>query len=451
MQYPDKLSAEFKPPSDCPGCSGPVRTHESYGDYTPEDGLRFIVCDDFHERLCDFQTAHIVTRCIQCPDPMYVPISLGPREKIIEELSKGQFKHTHCYRPYGCGEAWELERYVDSRVSGNKDLYPREYPHWEKLVELLGEKQPLDLLRKFNEVMKRCPEYVGDYEGPADSLGSWDIHKAIDFIERHQSDERLTRADIEYLVAKINDMNLVKNEAAAEWITEYFESIGPVILPSPYLPVRTNYLLPELQDVTSLGAKVSVLTAIRTYFADEMWLELIDQPWDARKGFREWLKDPLKAKILQVSVGWVPYIYKQHMPRIEQWLDEVSTALASAGPKRRRKVPTDATPNDVCLAALKIWHKYADPGEGGDAFDPSVLNYEPIGVRQMAAKYEKPKSTVSNFFKDGFGNHRNYQSACLKKTIANVIFRLRAKDWDRTRQLDDSYEPLTYDPEPIDP
>jgi len=377
---------------------------------------------------------------------MYVPISLGPREKIIEELSKGQFKHTHCYRPYGCGEAWELERYVDSRVSGNKDLYPREYPYWEKLVELLGEKQPLDLLRKFNEVMKRCPEYAGDYEGSADRFVSWDIHKAIAFIKRSQSDELLSKADIEYLSAKINDLNLIENGTAAEWASDYFGQFRSTLL-NPHIPLPTDILLPELQDVSSLGAKAIVLVAIRTYFADEMWLERIDQDWNARNGLSDWLQDDLRGTLLSVSVGWVPYIYRQHKPRIEKWIDELSAALADKKPKRTPKVRTEKTPNAICFTALKQYHEYEAPIQGEPA---SVGKLQPIGVRQMEQEYNIARNTASRFFKDIFTSHSRYKNICRTKEIAKKIYRLGAMDWDRTRPLHDSYEPKTYDSEPTD-
>lgn len=81
---------------------------------------------------------------------------------------------------------------------------------------------------------------------------------------------------------------------------------------------------------------------------------------------------------------------------------EIPTA-SKLTPKKTKRSTVRGEGQAKLIAALTKHHNYADG---------SCLNWEPIGNNELARLAEVSESTASTFFKNQFGGHAKYRSAC---------------------------------------
>ena len=86
-----------------------------------------------------------------------------------------------------------------------------------------------------------------------------------------------------------------------------------------------------------------------------------------------------------------------------------SPGIAEAGDETARKVPSTkrstvkGEAREKIIAALTLHHEYQTGG---------CLNWEAVGVRELARKADVSPDRASHFFKEHFGDHAKYQAAC---------------------------------------
>ena len=181
-----------------------------------------------------------------------------------------------------------------------------------------------------------------------------------DFVERFQSDQRMSKADIEYLAGKIEESKLVENLKFNKWIVDCYRGLGEEIFSNAVQPPKYDRLIPSLSKVDSVGAKASVLGAIHTYYFDEMYRSPIEQSADYTRHFRERFAelgdDRIVFNTFRFSFPWVQYISSNNVKRIEGWITDVVQALEPASspakkPAKKRKEKKEI--DQVVLGALK--------------------------------------------------------------------------------------------------
>ena len=138
----------------------------------------------------------------------------------------------------------------------------------------------------------------------------------------------------------------------------------------------------------------------------------IDSRIDLRTGLMEF------ADVLQSDPR------PQDEPDIESELEDWSAKVAKEFPVRNAQevVPDGPEPspqiNDVdreelIIAALTHHHEYESH---------SVLNFEPIGVRELARKHpDLTYPTVSRFFRKHFNGHSKYKNACVNGSLVTRL------------------------------
>jgi len=301
-----------------------------------------------------------------------------------------------------------------------------------KRLEATGLKHPDLAGLPHRAVAERCKE---------DEILIMDVEALVRFARRYQN--RWQDCDILQVVRKIKKAGFYDSEKFAQMMVDSFtEACGS----DPYSG-RFRRLFPDLLNVETVNDKAVALAAIYATYCDEN-NESLNMGGGLRAEFQTKLK-PIHYISFRVDCDWIYVIDKHERDEILQWVDEVSTACnpiapapstptgTETKPKRTPKVQTQKTTNEMCVAALMQHHEYEKPNVKKRT-SASVGKHDPIGVREMDAKYDIASSTVSDFFKKAFveERHKGYKAACANGTIADKILSLTATDWDRTVPLD---------------
>jgi hypothetical protein len=125
------------------------------------------------------------------------------------------------------------------------------------------------------------------------------------------------------------------------------------------------------------------------------------------------------ALLLQVPVAelldWPPAELLASLQSLESNLS--APALAN---ERRRKLGKGRSVRDQLITALATHHQY----ENG-----SILNQEPVGVRELAALAKVSPSTVTEFFQAEFAGHDAYKRCCRDKSKLIAALKLLLQEF----------------------
>jgi len=344
---------------------------------------------------------------------------------------------------------------------------PQDHPMWIEIKELFdksGKMSPEDLYKELHSTglrhpdLNNLPKRAIAERCKEDEILIMDVEELVRFKRRWDNRWGKDGDDILQVVRKIKKAGFYGSEKFAQMMDDSFtEACGPE-------PDKGRFrrLFPDLLNVETVNDKAVALAAIYATYEDEN-NESLNMGGGLRAKFQETLK-PIHYVSFRLDCDSIHVIDKQELDEILQWVDEVSTACNPASPAppaptgtsektskpKRAEAKEESRSDVIILEALKDHHKYEPPP--GSRPEPTVGNYSPATLNDLAKRSKCSKPTISRYLKVQFGGFKAYCGICdTGDEIAQALMirsGMPPKAVLRQRQL--KRDPETHDPEPKD-